>query len=158
VLPPNTATTRPPCSVWCLKTEKNRTPPLPDERAYNKVICRVLEIPETDLPPPNISDHYAILDGNWEQQVQADLASIDPNLYFKLVAEARAALGIKGNKNKPLVARYVAEQLVARNVTLPFIKKITEKLRQRLGLITTPPDTNSDFDFDDDMSDDDIPF
>jgi len=129
-----------------------------DERAYNKVICRVLEISETDLPAPQISDHYAILDGNWEQQVQADLASIDPNLYLNLVVEARAALGIKGNKNKPLVARYVAEQLVARNVTLPFIKNITEKLKQRLGLIKTQPDKNSDFDFDEDITDEDIPF
>jgi putative ATP-dependent endonuclease of the OLD family len=135
--------------------DKGKTP---EERAYNKVICRVIEIPETDLPAPQISDHYAILDGNWEQQVQADLASIDPNLYLKLVAEARAVLGIKGNKNKPLVARYIAEQLVARNVTLPFIKNITEKLKQRLGLIKTPPDTNSDFDFQDDASDEDIPF
>jgi hypothetical protein len=56
------------------------------------------------------------------------------------------------------VARHVAEQLVARNVTLPFIKNITEKLKKGLGMIKTQPDKNSDFDFDEDITDEDIPF
>ena len=75
-----------------------------DDRAYNKVICRVLKIAESNLPAAQISDQFAILDGNWEKQVEADLALIHPGLYPKLVAEARRALHIKGDKNKPLVA------------------------------------------------------
>ncbi len=119
------------------------------ERASNKVLCRLLNIAETDLPAPVVADCYAVIDGDWETQVEADLNTIHPGLYQELVAEARTALLIKGNKNKPLVARYVAERLAAKAISLSFIVNITERLKSRIGLL--PPPTPPPYDLDDEI-------
>jgi len=124
----------------------------PGERAPNKVLCRLFDIPETDLPAATVTDCYAVIDGDWETQIEADLNAPHPGLYEKLVIEARAAFLIKGNKNKPLVARYVAERLALDGVSPQFIGEITERLKKAIGLIRpAPPTPDPDWDWDEDV-------
>jgi hypothetical protein len=104
------------------------------DRDYNKVICRLLEINETDAPAAQIKPAYAILGGDWEAQMKGDLERIERGLYDALVAEARQTLGIRPDKNKPLVARYVAERLIAKDIVPAFVTNITRCLKQRVGL------------------------
>jgi predicted ATP-dependent endonuclease of OLD family len=111
-----------------------------DDRHYNRVMCRLLGLPETDAPAAAISSRYAILSGNWEAQMKADLERVQPGLYDNLQAEAREALGLPADKGKPLVARYIAESLVMLDIVPDFVREITQHLKQKLGL-TLPPAT-----------------
>jgi putative ATP-dependent endonuclease of OLD family len=104
------------------------------DREYNKVICRLLGVAETDLPAARVTANYAILSGDWEAQMKADLEAIEPGLYENMEAEARAILGIRPDKNKPLIARFVAEQIIAKGVVPSFVREIARCLRHRLGL------------------------
>ncbi len=112
----------------------------PQDRDANKVMCRLLSITETETPAPQITTKHAVLGGDWETQMKADLEAIEAGLYDRLVADARQSLGIGHGKNKPLIARYVAEQLVSRDVVPAFVADIARHLKQRLGL-ALPPDT-----------------
>lgn len=111
----------------------------PQDRDANKIMCRLLGITETETPAPQVTANYAVLGGDWETQMKADLEAIEAGLYDRLVAEARQSLGIGAGKNKPLIARYVAEQLVARDIIPAFVVVIVGYLKQRLGL-ALPPD------------------
>jgi putative ATP-dependent endonuclease of the OLD family len=116
----------------------------------NKVLCRLLGIPESDLPAGEVSARYAVLDGNWEEQMKAALATSYPGCYEALETSARKELGIRGDGNKPLVARYVAEHVVMLSITLPFISDIVARLKVALGLVPEVPGPATD--------EDDIPF
>jgi putative ATP-dependent endonuclease of OLD family len=110
----------------------------PQDRDANKVMCRLLGIAETETPAPQITANHAVLGGDWETQMKADLEAIEAGLYDKLVASARQELGIQTGKNKPLIARYVAEQLVAMDILPAFVQGIAKCLKQRLGLEPPP--------------------
>ncbi len=116
------------------------------DRDYNRVICRLLDIAETDAPAACVTRDYAILAGDWEAQMKADLENVQPGLYDQLVTEARQTLGIRPDKNKPLVARYVAERLVAKGIVPAFVADIAVKLKQRVGLELPPDDTLAELD------------
>ena len=109
----------------------------PTERNANKVMCRLLGIPETESPAPTITSLYAVLDENWETQMRSDLDAIQPGLYDQLVGEAQQCLGIESGRNKPLVARFVAEGLAHREIIPDFISQIVAHLRSMLGLDNT---------------------
>ncbi len=94
-------------------------------------MCRLFELPETDLPAEVVETHYAILDGNWENQCRSDLF-VGTALYDQFTQEAKDCLGISGNRNKPLVARYVAEKLVQTDNVPYFVTEILAKLREKL--------------------------
>ncbi len=66
--------------------------------------------------------------------MRTDLDAIEAGLYEQLVAEARQVLGLKPDKNKPLVARYVAEQMVTKGKIPKFVKDIADCLKQKVGL------------------------
>ena len=100
-----------------------------DDRAYNAALCRLLGLEESDAPPAQVNNKFAILAGNWERQVAADLSKDHPGLYDELVTEAREGLGLRPNKNKPLAARYVALALTRRGVIPGFVEAIVERLR-----------------------------
>lgn len=116
------------------------------DRGYNRVICRLLGMDETDAPAAQITANHAVLNGDWEAQMKADLDSVQVGLYDELVAEARQTLGIRPDKNKPLVARYVAEQLIARGIMPAFVVSIALCLQQRIGLKPPAGDVLSDLD------------
>lgn len=98
------------------------------EKATNRTLCRLLGQPEADVPPAQIHDDFAIVDGNWEKQFQAELDAMEDGLYARLEAEARAALGIAPRRNKPLIARFIAESLIEKGMIPPFVRAIVEKL------------------------------
>jgi hypothetical protein len=108
------------------------------DRDSNRIMCRLLGIGEKDTPPAQITARHAVLGGDWETQMKADLEIIQTGLYDALVAEARQALGIGTGRNKPLVARYVAEQLIARGIMPAFVSAITRYLKQNIGLEQSP--------------------
>lgn len=118
----------------------------PQDRDANRVICRLIGIDETDAPPAQITANHAVLGGDWEAQMKADLESVQAGLYDALVAEARQTLGIGTGKNKPLIARYVAEQLIARNIIPAFVAEIALCLKRRVGLEPPPGDALAELD------------
>jgi putative ATP-dependent endonuclease of OLD family len=109
----------------------------PSERNANKVMCRLLGIPETESPAADITPLYAILNENWETQMRSDLDKIQAELYNQLVSVAQQSLGIESGRNKPLVARFVAEQLAERKMMPEFVSQIVTHLKAKLGLDTT---------------------
>ncbi len=112
----------------------------PQDREANKVMCRLLGLAETDAPAPQITVNHAVLGGDWETQMRVDLEAVETGLYDQLVVGARQTLGLSAGKNKPLIARSVAEQLVAKGIVPAFVADITQFLKQRLGL-ALPPET-----------------
>jgi hypothetical protein len=135
------------------------------DREYNKIICRLLGLTESDAPPAEITANYAVLEGDWELQMKTDIDKNDNGLYDQLVNEARATLGLRPDKNKPLVARYVAECLVARAIIPEFVTKVADALKRRVGLPSagrvqeqTPPPKPTEAASATNLFDDDIPF
>lgn len=110
---------------------------------YNRVMCRLLGMAEATVPEAAVADHYAIMGGNWERESQRALEDGSPGLYDELVTEARTSLGLAPNRNKPLVARYVAQALVERNIVPTFAQDIVNRLQE----IVKPPDAIDDYDF-----------
>lgn len=105
----------------------------PSERAANRTLCRLLQMPEIDEPPSCVSKDYAILQGNWEAQCRVDIEAIQLGLYDELETQAKAELGISGDRNKPLVARFIAEALVERGHTPQFVKKILDTIKEKVS-------------------------
>ena len=64
--------------------------------------------------------------------MKADVELIQPGLYGNLEAEVRQTLGLRADSSKPLVARYVAQQLVERDIVPAFVECITRHLKSRL--------------------------
>lgn len=116
------------------------------DRDYNRVICRLLGLDETDAPQAEMTATHAVLSGDWEAQMKAGLEEMRVGLYDKLVADARQKLGIRPDKNKPLVARYLAEQLIAADIVPAFVVEIARRLKQRVGLEPPPDDALSELD------------
>ena len=117
-----------------------------DSHASNRVLCRLLNIIEADTPNPQITDKFAVMDGDWESQMSNDLEVVEAGLYLKLELEARQYLGIGPKKNKSLVARYIALQLVNRNIVPDFVERIGGHLRnlaEELDRSDVPFDENS---------------
>ncbi|GMO75889.1 AAA family ATPase [Bradyrhizobium ottawaense] len=112
------------------------------EKAANRTLCRLHGRKEEDEPAACVEEDYAILQGNWEAQSRAHVDVIQPGLYAELEAQARAALGITGDRNKPLVARFVAEALVQRGHVPQFVKDILEKVRKKLPPVPNPESRN----------------
>ncbi|MEY9281677.1 ATP-dependent nuclease [Bradyrhizobium yuanmingense] len=110
----------------------------PSEKAANRTLCRLHGRKEEDAPPPCVEEDYAILQGNWEAQSRAHVDVIQLGLHAELEAQARAELGISGDRNKPLVARFVAEALVQRGHMPQFVKDILDKVRKKLPTDTNP--------------------
>jgi putative ATP-dependent endonuclease of OLD family len=87
-----------------------------EDIAPNSVLTRMLGLEETDMPDGAVEAEYAILEGNFEKAVKADL---EGDLYDELHAEACEKLG---SKSKPLVARYIANELTDINIVPGTVK------------------------------------
>lgn len=103
------------------------------DRAFNVILCQLLGLPISDLPPAQIGASCAVLHGDWETQLEKDLDAMrGSGTYAAYVADARAGLQLKGNRNKPLVARFVAERLAADGFLPDFIRQLATALRAAL--------------------------
>lgn len=90
------------------------------DTAWNRVLTRMLGLVETETPEPGTGPNYAILDGDYERAMRQAVNAERPGLYEELKAEAVAQLG----ESKPLVARFMAVELVQRMIIPPFIRDI----------------------------------
>ncbi|MCV3240646.1 ATP-dependent nuclease [Mesorhizobium sp. ZC-5] len=104
----------------------------PSEKAANRTLCRLLGLHEADEPAACVNDNYAILQGNWELQCRAHVEAIQAGLYDELEIKARIELGISSDRNKPLVARFVAEALVQQGYIPQFVKDILAAVKKKL--------------------------
>jgi putative ATP-dependent endonuclease of OLD family len=108
------------------------------EKAANRTLCRVLGLQEVDEPPASVTDSHAILQGNWETQCKAHVEEIEAGLHDELDTQARTELGISGDRNKPLVARFIAEALVQRGHIPQFVSDILNEIRKILPVVPDP--------------------
>jgi hypothetical protein len=105
------------------------------EKAANRTLCRLLNLPEVDEPVACVMDRHAILHGNWEKQCRKDVELIQLGLYDELESTARSELGISGDRNKPLVARFIAEALVQQGKIPQFVYNLLAEIQKQLPSI-----------------------
>ncbi|WP_262030175.1 ATP-dependent nuclease [Microvirga sp. Mcv34] len=96
------------------------------DRAWNRVLTRMLGLEETDTPPAGTGRTHAILDGDYERAMRQAVNLASPGLYEQLRAGAAELLG----DSKPLVARYMASELVRQGIIPDFIREIIRGVRQ----------------------------
>ena len=84
------------------------------------------------MPAACIEDGYAILEGDWEIQSRSHIEAIEVGLYDELETKARQELGISGDRNKPLIARFIAEALVSQGRVPRFVTDILKKVQRKL--------------------------
>ncbi|MEI5679801.1 MULTISPECIES: ATP-dependent nuclease [unclassified Mesorhizobium] len=108
------------------------------EKAANRTLCRLLKIQEVDEPLPCVNENYAILEGNWEKQCRSHVEAIQAGLYGELEIKARSELGISGDRNKPLVARFIAETLVQQGHVPQFVKELLAEVKKKLPVVPDP--------------------
>lgn len=105
------------------------------EKAHNHTMCRLLGMPEVDIPTACVQSEFSVLQGDWESNCRANVDTVQSGLYGQLEAEARAELGLPSDpkRNKPLVARYAADALVDRHGIVPqFARDIIAEIRKLL--------------------------
>jgi hypothetical protein len=52
--------------------------------------------------------------------------------------KARSELGISGDRNKPLVARFIAEALVQQGHIPQFVKELLSEVKKKLPVVPDP--------------------
>jgi putative ATP-dependent endonuclease of OLD family len=102
------------------------------EAVPNRTLCRMLGLPEEDTPTARVTDNFAILGGNWEKQSEQDLELISPGAYRAAEREARAALGLAADRNKPIVARYVANKMARAAMVPQSVSEIVGPIKAKL--------------------------
>jgi putative ATP-dependent endonuclease of OLD family len=112
------------------------------EKVANRTLCRLLSLQEVDEPSACVEARYAVLQGNWETQCRIQLEAIQVGLYEKLEMQARDELGISGGRNKPLVARFIAQALVADGHIPQFVGELLSHVKELLppGNVTYRPE------------------
>lgn len=102
------------------------------EKAANRTLCRLLGITEADAPAARVDGEFTILAGNWEKQSRTDADVFQHGLYDELEQRGRTALGISSGKNKPLIARYVADGLSQAGCIPDTVGKLLDAVRAKL--------------------------
>lgn len=113
-------------------------------RSKNHVLCRLLGLPEVDVPAACVTDAYAILEQDWEAESRAGVDAMRPGAYAEYHAEGRSLLGLSSARpSKPLEARYIANAVVEREGRPPqFAKDIVDAIRKLLP--DDPPQPGND--------------
>lgn len=77
----------------------------PQDRAANRVMCRLLDIPETDTPAAQIAATFAVLEGDWEKQMSRHQISSTSRgckgSAFALPRNQRRAVSIRHRADAP---------------------------------------------------------
>lgn len=105
----------------------------PNDLRPNRALCRLIGIAETDTPAARVAAGFAILAGDWERQLSVELEAIRPGWYAQFVEEARTQFGLVRDRNKPLVARFVADRLAGLQMVPPFVAEIAANVIARLN-------------------------
>ena len=77
--------------------------------AANAKVSALLRLEGDCMPKAQVLDYAAVLEGNLEDAVRADLESVRPGLYDRLKGEAASLYGPR--PGKPAVARYMGDKL-----------------------------------------------
>ncbi|WP_123834585.1 hypothetical protein [Methylobacterium currus] len=85
----------------------------------------MLELEENLDPEASAGTNYAILNGDYEQAMREELERQDQGLYDDLHSKTVTELGT----SKPLIARYMAAELVKNEIVSDFISEIIEAIR-----------------------------
>lgn len=94
------------------------------------------------MPPPAVGEKTAVLNGDFETTMQADLEAVRPGLYAQLRQEAGDAYGGAG---KPATARYVAERVKAEGIVPATMQSIIERIVALMDApAASPPSKETD--------------
>ncbi|HEY76886.1 MAG TPA: AAA family ATPase [Thermoflexia bacterium] len=91
----------------------------------NERLLRMLGEPPEREPSGTVQSHYAILEGNFDKEMERALGEKE---YRSLKKEAHQELG--GKAGKGLIARYMAERLTAEGRVPPFVRDIIREIVQ----------------------------
>ncbi len=95
--------------------------PKKEEEITNKKLTKLLSGVETSYPQTIISERFAIFEENYEMELKKNVAD-----YSKLESEARQLYGLKSERNKEIVARFIAN-----NADTPeFVKILLTKIKE----------------------------
>ena len=119
-------------------------------RGHNPMLCRMLSLPEIDVPSGVCADRYCIFEGDYEATMSADLSASHPGWYDSLRQDAATVLG--GGAGKAIVARYMARQLIAQGVVPTTMRKLVEAIARMARPVPPSPVATAEED------EDDIPF
>jgi putative ATP-dependent endonuclease of OLD family len=130
----------------------------PDEVACNKVLLRMLGQVEETMPAAVVCDRYAIINGNYERAIKADLEQEYDGLFDRLHGCALEELGSRAGK--ALIARHMARALVELCIVPNTVRSIINEVKRRLKLETDdePPDASNDPRDNYELLDEDFPF
>ncbi len=88
----------------------------------NRRITRRLKGEEIDWPETEIAEKFAVFENNWEDEFSKNLPGYDT-----LVEEAMKIYGLKKDRNKEIVAKYIANKLAKEEIP-DFIVDIVSKI------------------------------
>lgn len=94
----------------------------------NKALMRMLGLVPEEQPAARVGRDHCILAGDYERMVRADLKVLQPGRYQRLDAEGRQILGERAGK--PLMARFMARQLVASGTVPASLDKLLRAVEQ----------------------------
>jgi hypothetical protein len=106
-------------------------------RAHNPTLCRMLGIPEVEVPDSVCGDRYCIFEGDYETTMIRDLAASHPGWYESLRQDAANVLG--GGAGKAIIARYMARQLIAYNVVPTTMRNVVAAIARIVRPVPPPP-------------------
>ena len=121
---------------------------------WNRVLLRLLQLPESDYPVDTRTPTATIFATNFEATLQDSVDQVRPGLYAQLTQEAHVHLGPAAGKG--LVARFIALRLVAMAVEEPLL--IPEFIRECVAYIAVLGEQAAPNPLGDEPLDDPIPF
>jgi len=91
----------------------------------NRRLTKLLTGTEADWPPGLVSSAYAILEGDFEKVIKAEIGELESGLYERLSNEAGE---IYGSSSKPIAARYIADYMCTLGCVPPTIERIINSI------------------------------
>ncbi len=109
----------------------------------NKILLEMLGEPQELEPEGRVEARFAILEGDFEREMEVCLEVVEAGKYSSLKQKAAQVLGT--NAGKGIVARYIAQKLVNEDIVPTFIKKIVEAVRSLDEPLSVKNDQESDW-------------
>lgn len=126
-------------------------------KVSNRRLTRLLGLGEQEEPPATITDACALMDGDFEATVRAEVEAVSPGTYDAAVQEAAATYA---SASKPIAARHLAERLWELGIVPPTVVAILSKVAVLAGAKAPewPPPAKRPSPPQPPPEDDDIPF
>lgn len=94
----------------------------------NKLLTKMLGLASEEQPAARVGRDHCIMAGDYEKTVRADLEAIHPGFYQRLETDGKRVLGDK--VGKPLMARFMARQLVASGMVPASLERLIKAIEQ----------------------------